>query len=377
MSNRPSTNSNNPGVGVARPGPWRSGAPRKLGRKVRVLIVDDSSLVRKVLAQGLGQDPGIEVVGVAGDPFVARSKILKLQPDVLTLDIEMPRMDGITFLHKLMTHYPLPVVVFSSLTDRSADVTLRALDEGAVDVMLKPDTGGGFSLEQMIRDLAGKVKMASTARLVKRSEGETKAETEHRPPLAAMLKTTEKVVAIGASTGGTQALASVMERMPADGPGILIVQHMPAAFTKSFAERLHAASAMEVREAREGDVIHQGLALVAPGNYHMVLRRSGARYYVQLNHGPAIHHQRPAVEALFRSVATAAAHNSVGVILTGMGSDGAEGMLAMRESGAHTIAQDAGTSIVYGMPKEAADKGAACEIKPLGEIARSILRAVG
>jgi two-component system chemotaxis response regulator CheB len=336
---------------------------------VKVLIVDDSAVVRNILSRELGKDSGIEVVGTAPDPYIARDKIVKLSPDVITLDIEMPRMDGVTFLRKLMKYKPLPVIIVSSLTKKGSELAIEALEAGAVDVMNK--SGQAYTVGDLTRELAGKIKAASRVRFDRLKERASAAPDTVRR--TALTRTTDRVVAIGASTGGTQAIERVLLGLPANSPPIVIVQHMPEMFTRSFAERLDQLCAMTVREARDGDTVVPGKALIAPGNYHMLLRRSGARYFVQIKTGPRIHGQRPAVEILFKSVAKFAGKNAVGVILTGMGADGAEGLLKMKEAGAPTIAQDEKSCIVYGMPKEAARLDAASEIVSLDDVSGKIL----
>ncbi len=339
-------------------------------RPVRVLVVDDSALVRKILSQELARDPGIEVVGAASDPFIARDKIVALKPDVLTLDIEMPRMDGITFLRKLMRHYPLPVIVVSSLTPKGGELAMEALDAGAVDVMCKP--GAAYTVGDMSVQLIDKIKAAARVQIRKHAEAVKK-----QPPApirTAMTLTTNKVVAIGASTGGTEALTQVLRQMPINAPGIVIVQHMPEHFTRSFAERLNNMCAIEVKEAQDNDSVIPGRALIAPGNFHMLLRRSGARYYVQVKSGPLVTRHRPSVDMLFKSVAQYAGRNAVGVIMTGMGRDGAEGMLKMHEMGAKTIAQDEQSSVVFGMPKEAIAVGGVDVVTSLDKIPDAVLR---
>ncbi|MFA6448316.1 MAG: chemotaxis response regulator protein-glutamate methylesterase [bacterium] len=337
---------------------------------IKVLIVDDSAVVRKILSDELSKNPAIEVVGTAIDPYVARDKIIRLKPDVITLDIEMPRMDGLTFLRKLMKHYPIPVIIVSSLAPQNSDVAMEALEIGAVDVISKP--GESYTVGDLAYQLVEKIKAAAKADMNKVMSGVTKTDAAPQPRLS-MTRTTEKIVAIGASTGGTEAIKSVLDRYPANGPAALIVQHMPERFTRSFATRLNDMCAIEVREAEDGDTVHSGLVLIAPGNKHMVLRRSGARYLVNVKDGPFVFHQRPSVEVLFNSVAKYAGRNAVGVILTGMGVDGAAGMKAMLDAGASTIAQDEKSCVVYGMPKAAADIGAAQHILPLGRITEKII----
>ncbi len=337
--------------------------------KIKVLIVDDSAIVRHVFATELGKDPEIEIVGTAPDPYVARDKIVQLQPQVVILDIEMPRMDGLTFLRKLMHYHPIPVIIVSSLTEKGGAMAMEAVEAGAIDVMCKP--GSAYSVADMSVTLIDKIKGAAFANLKNRS-----APASAAPPARLSLqKTTEKLIAIGASTGGTQAIERVLTQFPHNAPGTVIVQHMPEHFTRSFADRLNGLCAMEVREAQDNDTVIPGVALIAPGNYHMILRRSGARYYVQVKTGPLVHHQRPAVEVLFKSVAKYAGANAIGVILTGMGADGADGLLEMRKAGAYTIAQDQATSVVYGMPAEAAKRGGACDILPLDKVAPRVISA--
>ncbi|HEY5282330.1 MAG TPA: chemotaxis response regulator protein-glutamate methylesterase [Polyangia bacterium] len=332
---------------------------------IKVLIVDDSAVVRQILQGVLSADPEIQVVGTAPDPFVARDLIVERKPDVITLDMEMPRMDGITFLRKLMHYFPMPVIVVSSLTPEGSKLALEALSAGAVDVMCKP--GAAFTVGDMASELVEKVKIAAYAKVGRKALGKA----GEKP--GALGRTTNKVVAIGASTGGTVALEYILSRMPVDGPGIVIAQHMPAMFTKQFAERMNHLSAMEVREAVDGDSVVPGVALIAPGDFHMLLKRSGARYYVAVKSGPMVHRQRPAVEVLFRSVSSAAGANAVGVILTGMGEDGAQGLLEMRQAGAATVAQDEASCVVYGMPRAAVERGAAERVLGLDHIPKEIL----
>lgn len=338
---------------------------------IRVLIVDDSALVRKVLAEELSKFDDIEVVGSAIDPYVAREKIARLRPDVITLDVEMPRMDGLSFLEKLMRHYPLPVVIVSSLTPKNSEAALRALELGAVEVISKP--GSMYSTPDVSQHLVRAIRAAAMARVGPPPE---MAPARPAPETGKLLRTTHKVLAIGGSTGGTRAIETVLRGLPADGPGTVIVQHMPALFTASFAARLNQVCAMEVREARDNDPVVPGVALIAPGDRHMILQRSGARYHVRIKDGPPVHHQRPSLDVLFLSVARNAGNNAVGVILTGMGADGASGLLAMREAGAYTIAQDEASCVVFGMPREAIRAGAAVDVVSLPEIAPTILRAM-
>jgi two-component system, chemotaxis family, protein-glutamate methylesterase/glutaminase len=339
---------------------------------IRVLLVDDSAIVRQVFASELGQHKDIEVVGTAPDPYVARDKIVKLKPDVVVLDVEMPRMDGITFLKKLMVHFPIPVIIVSSLTTKGGALALEAIDAGALEVMCKPNSS--FAVGDMSTMLADKIRAVSTARV--RVQKKAAKQPVAQIVRTAMTDTTNKIIAIGASTGGTQAIQEVLTRFPGNAPGTVMVQHMPAGFTASFAERLNTLCQIEVREAKDGDSVIPGLALLAPGNFHMILRRSGARYYVQVKSGPMVFHQRPAVEILFKSVAKYAGSNASGAILTGMGKDGAKGLLEMKNAGSYTIAEHKDSCIVYGMPKEAADIGAACDVVMLDKVAEKLLRHV-
>ncbi len=339
---------------------------------IKVLIVDDSAVVRKVLSTELPKAEDIEVVGTAIDPYVARDKIVRLRPDVITLDLEMPRMDGLTFLGKLMKFYPLPVIVISSLTPKGSDTALRALELGAVDVIGKP--GSALTVADVSKTLIEKIRVAATARVAMQPPPAPQDDiVAAAPPAHVLQHTTHNILAIGASTGGTRAIESLLTQLPADTPGTVIVQHMPEHFTKGFAERLNGLCRMEVREAQNNDMVTPGLALVAPGNYHMVLRRDGARYFVHIKTGPQVHHQRPSVDVLFHSVAKQAGSNALGVILTGMGADGADGLLAMRNAGASTIAQDEASCVVFGMPKEAIAVGAAEQIVSLDKIPARII----
>jgi two-component system chemotaxis response regulator CheB len=348
-------------------------------RKIRVLIVDDSAVVRQTLTDILSADPAIEVMGAASDPFVAAERMRDEVPDVITLDIEMPRMDGLTFLQTIMSQHPIPVVICSSLAEHGAASTLKALEYGAVDIIAKPRLGTKHFLEESCIVLREAVKAAAGARLrvltpSRAVEPKLTADAILSPAKeGAMLETTEKVVVIGASTGGTEALRALLEVLPPDAPGIVIVQHMPEVFTRAFANRLDSLCEISVKEAESNDTVIRGRALIAPGNHHALLKRSGARYYVEIKDGPLVSRHRPSVDVLFRSAARYAGRNAVGVILTGMGDDGARGMLEMKEAGATTIAQDEATSVVFGMPNEAIKRGAADAILPLQAIAGSIL----
>ena len=336
---------------------------------IRVLIVDDSAIVRKILSRQMQQFRDIEVVGTAPDPYIARDKIISLKPDVLTLDVEMPRMDGITFLRKLMKHHPMPVIILSSLTPKGGKTAMEALAAGAVEVISKP--GPAYSVGDACNDLVEKIKAASKAKVKNALEinepSKTSAGRLH------MVETTNKIFAIGASTGGVQALTCVLSALPANAPGTLVVQHMPANFTSSFAGRLNQECEVHIKEAENGDHVIPGRVLIAPGGLHMLLNRSGANYYVVIKDGPAVCHQKPSVEVMFNSVAKYAGSNAVGAILTGMGNDGAKGLLNMRQNGAHTIAQDEKSCIVYGMPKEAIECGAAEKIVSLNNVAKTLI----
>ena len=364
------SNSNGHGAHAAS-GPKRQDRAK---RPVRVLIVDDSAVVRQILARELARDPEIDVIGTAGDPFIARDKILREKPDVLTLDIEMPRMDGITFLKKLMVYHPLPIIILSSLAQHGTNIALEALEWGAVAVFAKPKCDIRHSLTESMLELAEVIKGAAGAKLSAIrpppaqhvSISQTKIE---KPAKSSLIRTTDKVIVIGASTGGTEALKTVLSTLTGDSPGVLAVIHMPECFTRRFAERLNELCSIEVREAADGDCLHDGLALIARGDHHLLLSRSGTRYVAELCKGPPICRHRPSVEVLFQSAAQNAGPNALGIIMTGMGADGADGLLAMRQRGSHTIAQDEATCIVYGMPKEAVLRGAAAEVLPLDRIA--------
>ena len=338
---------------------------------IKVLIIDDSATARAVLSDILSSDSSIEVVGTASDAYVARDKIVELRPDVVCLDVEMPRMDGITFLKKLMHYMPLPVVMVSSLTQSGAKTTLEALEAGAVDFVPKPHSHIYDGKEEMHDELIAKVKAASKAKVFKKTLTAPQAANQ-----TSLTQTTNKIVAIGASTGGTEAIKDVLMALPRNAPGTVIVQHMPANFTALFAQRLNTLCAMEIREAKNGDSIIPGVALIAPGDYHMVVRRSGARYYVEIGNGEKVSGHRPSADVLFNSVAKIAGSNAIGVILTGMGGDGAKGLLAMRNAGADTIGQDEASCVVYGMPKVAYDIGAVEKQLPLSKIADSILSLI-
>lgn len=346
---------------------------------ISVLIVDDSAVVRQALAEVLSSDPEIRVMATAADPYAAARHLREEVPDVITLDIEMPKMDGLTFLQKLMSQHPIPVVICSSLAEEGSESGLKALEYGAVDIITKPRLGTReFLLEARIT-ICDAVKAAAKVpkrhlRPMKPVAAKLTADAVLPPPGSrAMAETTEKVIMIGASTGGTEALREVLEALPADSPAIVVVQHMPEKFTATFAKRLDSLCRISVKEAEDGDSVLPGRALIAPGNLHTLLKRSGARYVVEVREGPLVARHRPSVDVLFRSAARYAGRNAVGVLMTGMGDDGARGLLEMREAGAHTVAQDEETCVVFGMPQEAIKRGAAVKVLPLGSIAREII----
>jgi two-component system chemotaxis response regulator CheB len=354
--------------------------------KIRVLVVDDSALVRRMLTDMLNADRSIEVVGVAADPYMARDKIKQLNPDVLTLDVEMPRMDGITFLRNLMRLRPMPVVMVSSLTEKGAEITLQALELGAVDFVSKPKIDVAHGLQDYAADIVAKVKMAAKARVRAVEQRVARLRNiEQKLTADAILarqegkkhfKTTERIVALGASTGGTEAIKEVLSSLPADAPGMVITQHMPEAFTGPFARRMDEVSAMTVHEAQDGQQILRGHVYIAPGNRHLFVVRDGARYVCKLHDGPPVNRHRPAVDVMFRSVAQNVGPNAIGVLLTGMGADGAQGLQEMHEAGAPTLVQDEKTSVVWGMPGEAVKLGGVDDILPLERVAHKILTLV-
>lgn len=343
---------------------------------IRVLIVDDSALVRQILMKGLSSDPMLEVVGAAPDVYVARNMIVELRPDVLTLDIEMPKMDGLEFLRRLMPQYPLPVVVVSSLTQHSKEITVQALEAGAVDFVSKPSADVASGLDKMMFELRSKIKLASTANVAhwksRREELFTKIRTNKMQ--SALAESTDKVIAIGASTGGTEAIRKIIPQLPATTSGIVITQHMPPDFTRIFSDRLDELSMMRVKEAEQGDRIVTGRVLIAPGGYHMSVRRMGGQYKVFLDQNEKVNGHRPAVDVLFNSVAKYVGKNAFGVILTGMGADGALGLKAMHDAGAYTLGQDRPSSIVYGMPKVAYDMGGVDKQVSLDNMANEIMK---
>jgi len=351
--------------------------------KITVMVVDDSALVRQALCDILNSDPEIEVVATAGDPFIAAERLRSMVPDVITLDVEMPRMDGLTFLQKIMSQHPIPVVMCSSLAAEGSETTLKAMEYGAVDIITKPKMGTKQFIEESRVTICEAIKGAASARLGKiRPSRSTMKEVSpkytadvimEKPNSKAMIQTTEKVVVVGASTGGTEALRLFLEMLPEDTPGIVIVQHMPEHFTAAFAQRLDSICRVSVKEAADNDTVVRGRALIAPGNHHTLLKRSGARYYVEIKDGPLVSRHRPSVDVLFRSAARYAGKNAVGVIMTGMGDDGARGMRELFDAGAITIAQDEASCVVFGMPNEAIKHGGVHKVMPLANIAPEVL----
>jgi two-component system chemotaxis response regulator CheB len=350
-----------------------------MSNKIRVLIVDDSSVIRTFLSKVLSSDPDIEVVGTAPDPYVARDKLVALKPDVMTLDIEMPKMDGITFLSKVMQHMPIPTIVFSSLSPKNSAMALKAIEAGAVDVMAKPVIDVSQGLNEMADEIVNRVKGVAKAKLNVRSKManvENLSRAKQAGSATSLQKTTHQILAIASSTGGTEALKAVLPYLPENLPGTVIVQHMPPVFTKTYAESLQRLCPFEVKEAEHGDRIIPGRVLIAPGNYHMELARSGAQYYVKLHQEPLINGVRPAADYLLRSVAKYAGANAVGVVLTGMGKDGAEGLLAMKNAGSFNIAQDEDSCVVFGMPKAAIDINAIHKVTNIDHIADEIIKQI-
>lgn len=344
-------------------------------KQIKVLCVDDSALIRSVMTEIINSQPDMTVVGTAADPLLARDLIKSLNPDVVTLDVEMPRMDGLEFLEKLMRLRPTPVLMVSSLTERGSEIALRALELGAIDFVTKPKLGVRDGLIHYTELIATKIRAASMAKLPAPRVGTAakSASVATEAPIGSPLLSTEKLIVIGASTGGTEAIKDVLQPLPADSPGVLIAQHMPAGFTRSFAQRLDGLCSITVKEAEDGERVLPGYAYLAPGGFHMALSRSGANYVVRLNQEPPVNRHRPSIDVLFDSVARHAGKNAIGVLLTGMGKDGAEGLLRMRQAGAYTLAQDEATCVVFGMPKEAIALGAADEVSPLGEMSRRVL----
>ncbi|BBD07500.1 protein-glutamate methylesterase/protein-glutamine glutaminase [Desulfovibrio ferrophilus] len=354
-----------------------------MGKKIKVLIVDDSAVVRNTMADLISSDPELEVMDTAADPFVAAKKMEIEVPDVITLDVEMPRMDGLTFLKKIMSQHPIPVVMCSTLTEKGSETLMRALEYGAVDIIQKPKLGTKQFLEESRIRITDAVKAAARVKVEKlrvrkkiKIQPKLSADAVIDGPAPKMnkLQTTEKVVAVGASTGGTEALRIFLEALPRNCPGVVIVQHMPEMFTAAFAQRLDSTCMIKVKEAADGDTVLPGQALIAPGNKHMLLKRSGARYYVELKDGPLVRRHRPSVDVLFRSSARYGGSNILGVIMTGMGDDGAVGMKEMKDAGAYNIAQDEASCVVYGMPGEAVKAGGVDKIMPLEAIAPEVVR---
>ncbi len=348
-------------------------------KRIKVLIVDDSSVVRAALSDVLSSDPEIEVIATAGDPYIAVERIGREVPDVITLDVEMPRMDGLTFLQKLMQQHPIPVIVISSLVGKGSESAWKALENGAVEIIAKPQLGTKAFIEESRITICDAVKAAFRAGVRKKVPMEVPVPKLNadvmlaRAASNAMVQTTEKIIAVGASTGGTDALRVFLEMLPSDSPGIVIVQHMPEHFTRSFADRLNGLCSVTVKEAETNDSVIRGRVLIAPGSKHMLLKRSGARYFVEVREGPLVSRHRPSVDVLFRSTARYAGKNAIGIIMTGMGDDGAKGMKEMKEAGAYTIAQDEATSVVFGMPAEAIKLGGVDKILPLQSIAADAL----
>ena len=342
--------------------------------KIKVLCVDDSALIRSVMTEIINSQPDMTVVGTAADPLVARDLIKVTHPDVLTLDVEMPRMDGLEFLEKLMRLRPMPVVMVSSLTERGSEIALRALELGAIDFVTKPRLGVRDGLLNYTELIAGKIRAAASARIIAaRPAAARPADVPQESLLRSPLLSTEKLIIIGASTGGTEAIREVLQPLPPDSPAVLIAQHMPGGFTKSFAQRLDSLSRIHVKEAEHGERVLPGYAYIAPGGFHLSLGRSGANYVAHLDQEPPVNRHRPSIDVLFDSAAKHAGKNAIGIILTGMGKDGAEGLLRMRKAGAHTLAQDEASCVVFGMPREAIAIGAADEVAPLGEMCRRVL----
>ena len=343
-------------------------------KKITVVVIDDSALIRKLLSEIINSQPDMQAVGAAPDPLVAREMIRSLNPDVLTLDVEMPKMDGLDFLERLMRLRPMPVVMVSSLTERGSDATLRALELGAIDYVSKPKIDIAHGIQEYADEIAEKIRTAAAARLRPRPLPGVPRVERVVAALANRSVSTEKLIIVGASTGGTEAIKEFLLDMPPDCPGILITQHMPEAFTKSFAARLDSLCRISVKEAEHSERVLPGHAYVAPGHSHLLLRRSGANYMTQLSDAAHVNRHRPSVDVLFRSAAEHAGRNAVGVILTGMGKDGAQGMLAMKQAGAYNFAQDEASCVVFGMPKEAIAAGATDEVLPLREIAPGVMR---
>lgn len=353
-----------------------------MSKKIEVLIVDDSAVVRKTFTEIISKERDIKIQNTASDPYIAAKKLQEAIPDVIVLDIEMPRMDGLTFLKKIMTQHPIPVIICSSKSEKGSENAIKALEYGAVDIIQKPKMGTKEFIEESRLLICDSIRAASMTQVKKKSKAITpspKLNADviiHKPKANLSIDTTEKLIVVGASTGGTEALRSFLEAMPLDCPGIVIVQHMPENFTASFAKRLNEICQITVKEAENNDSVLRGTALIAPGNRHALLKRSGSRYYVQLKDGPLVSRHRPSVDVLFRSTARYAGKNAIGVIMTGMGDDGSQGLLEMKETGAYTIAQDENSCVVFGMPGEAIKKGAHCSVVSLSKIPSHILSKI-
>jgi two-component system chemotaxis response regulator CheB len=348
--------------------------------KIKVLVIDDSAVIRQLLTEILNETNDIEVVGTAQDPIFAKSKIKNVRPDVITLDVEMPRMDGLTFLEEHMRTDPIPVLMVSSLTRTSCETTIRALELGAVDYVTKPTIDIASGVVALGDEIITKIRIAAKARVRRPCQGSPDAAASTRSSVSALdtkrISTTNKLIAIGASTGGTQAVTEIITALPESMPGIVLVQHMPPVFTKSFAERLDMISRLEVKEARDGDRILRGTVLIAPGGKHMTIKRNGAMYHIEISDGPIVNFVKPSVDVLFRSVAQYAGRNAIGIILTGMGEDGARGLKEMKEAGARTIAQDEASSVIFGMPKKAIEMGGVDSVIGLTEMPRILIESM-
>jgi len=350
-------------------------------RKLKVLVIDDSALIRSVMNEIINREKDMECVGAAPDPLVAREMIKELNPDVLTLDVEMPKMDGLDFLERLMRLRPMPVLMVSTLTEMGSNITFRALELGAVDFVSKPKLDIARGMEEYAIQITDKIRAAAQARVRRTPVTQVMIPDRYSadailPSVSGRYASTEKLIVIGASTGGTEAIKEILTRLPADAPGVLVTQHMPEHFTKSFADRLNTLCKISVKEAEHDERVLPGHAYIAPGNSHLLLKRSGANYVVKLDQGPLVNRHRPSVDVLFRSAANVAGKNATGIILTGMGRDGVQGLLEMKKAGSYTIAQNEETCVIFGMPKEAIVAGGVCEVLPLQNIARRTMEAI-